>query len=148
MLGGVTILKNRFRRMGNFFTPTRGCHCTCGVGSALLLTSARLFGQLFRNLVYNAIKHGATNSTINLHVYSTERSVEINVSNKTQPNSETAVNKLLEALNHSSLEKMTHTGLGLERILDATKKLSGTIRASLEGNTLTIIVSLPTQAQS
>lgn len=102
------------------------------------------FGNLLRNLIYNAIKHSNPNNSIIIHVnIKDEEGLLVTISNHIQPGAKQKVEELVEHYSGRRNLNRSKGGLGIELIDEALVVLNAQIKAQLEGDTLNIMLLIP-----
>jgi len=107
-------------------------------------SNAFKINNLFRNIIYNAIKHSNPNTTVDIQVaINTNHHLQFECQNTIKPHSKEDVEELINHFNGIKSLDYLNTGLGLELIDDALKSLNAKIMSKLDKNTLEIKITIP-----
>jgi signal transduction histidine kinase len=113
-------------------------------GEVIFKSSAFKLNNLFRNIIYNAIKHSSPDDTINIKVETdSNHNLQFECQNTIKPHSTESVEELIYHFNGVKPLEYSNKGLGLELIDDAIKELNAAVKASLHKNVLEINISIP-----
>jgi len=107
-------------------------------------TNAFYFGNLLRNIIYNAIKHSEPGRTININASKDlKQGLVLECQNTVKPDSSESVVELIEHLQGKKKLDYNRTGLGLELIDEAIKNLNARVEAKLEGQRFSVRFIIP-----
>lgn len=108
--------------------------------------------QLLRNLVVNAIRHGAPDSPVRVALRGTETEVTLDVVNSGPPIDPAALTRMFEPLRRVVTPREKHSpdglGLGLFIVSQITRGHGGEVAARSEGGETTFTVRLPRQREA
>jgi signal transduction histidine kinase len=92
-------------------------------------------GQLFSNLVGNALAHGADHSPVHVHAYSRSGIFEFSVANQGDPIPPAVLETLFEPFSrHSNIPQRSGSGLGLYIASEVARAHGGTLDVSTSAN--------------
>jgi len=107
-------------------------------------TRASEFGNLMRNIIYNAIKHSQPDNTIHIQVeINSNQNLQFECQNTIKPHSTEDVEELVKHLNGVENEDYVYKKLGLELIDDAVRGLNARVEANLETDIFKVSISIP-----
>jgi signal transduction histidine kinase len=102
------------------------------------------FGNLIRNLVFNAVKHGLSKSLIYIEFKEVDKkNILFSCQNTFAKTELRAIENLISILESKKIGKNTDEGLGLGLILEAVKKLNITITGEIKEDLLIISCVFP-----
>ena len=107
-------------------------------------TNSFYFGNLLRNIIYNAIKHSLAGHTIYINASKDlKQGLIFECKNTINPDYSESVVELIEHLQGKRKLDYSRTGLGIELIDEAIKNLKARVEAKLEGQLFSVKIILP-----
>lgn len=99
--------------------------------------------RILQNLIRNCIQHSAGN--ISASVTQSDGFALISISNPVRETDEIDINKIFERFYTAEKHRSKSTGLGMSIVKLLAEQMNGSVSAELNGNMLTVSVSIPSE---